>query len=162
MYETIDEKLDNIEIKKLNDKLNEENIKYIRIFGDFKNFKKRIKKEKLEIIKNANETLLFDLLSVLDDFDRSLKEIKKYYNNNKPLIQGIFFIKKKFYEILKNKGLKKIKTKKGDKFNTDLHEAITQVKATLDELKGKVLSVIEEGYFLNKKVIRYSKVIVGK
>uniref|UniRef100_UPI0032B1E122 nucleotide exchange factor GrpE n=1 Tax=Candidatus Karelsulcia muelleri TaxID=336810 RepID=UPI0032B1E122 len=160
MYETIDEKLDNIEIKKLNDKLNEENRKYIRIFVDFKNFKKRIKKEKLEIIKNANETLLFDLLSVLDDFDRSLKEIKKSYNQ--PLIKGIFFIKKKFYEILKNKGLKKIKTKKGDQFNTDLHEAITQVKATLYELKGKVLSVIEEGYYLNKKVIRYSKVIVGK
>jgi len=133
--------------------------KYLRIFADFENFKKRIKKEKLDIINNANETLLLDLLSVLDDFYRSLKEIKKY--NNVPLIQGISLIKEKFYKILKNKGLKKIKTKKGDVFNTDLHEAITQVKASLDELKGKVIDVIEDGYYLNNKIIRYSKVVVG-
>lgn len=135
------------------------NIKYLRLFADFENFKKRIKKEKLDIINNANETLLLDLLSVLDDFYRSLKEIKKY--NNVTLIQGISLIKEKFYKILKNKGLKKIKTKKGDVFNTDLHEAITQVKASLDELKGKVIDVIEDGYYLNNKIIRYSKVIVG-
>ncbi|ANO35724.1 nucleotide exchange factor GrpE [Candidatus Karelsulcia muelleri] len=133
------------------------NIKYLRLFADFENFKKRIKKEKLDIINNANETLLLDLLSVLDDFSRSLKEIKK--SNNVPLIQGISLIKEKFYKILKNKGLKKIKTKKGDVFNTDLHEAITQVKA--DELKGKVIDVIEDGYYLNNKIIRYSKVVVG-
>ncbi|ALP70098.1 Heat shock protein GrpE [Candidatus Karelsulcia muelleri] len=135
------------------------NRKYLRIFADFENFKKRIKKEKLDIINNANETLLLDLLSVLDDFSRSLKEIKK--SNNVPLIQGISLIKEKFYKILKNKGLKKIKTKKGDVFNTDLHEAITQVKASLDELKGKVIDVIEDGYYLNNKIIRYSKVVVG-
>lgn len=135
------------------------NIKYLRLFADFENFKKRIKKEKLDIINNANETLLLDLLSVLDDFSRSLKEIKK--SNNVPLIQGISLIKEKFYKILKNKGLKKIKTKKGDVFNTDLHEAITQVKASLDELKGKVIDVIEDGYYLNNKIIRYSKVVVG-
>ncbi|ASS46876.1 nucleotide exchange factor GrpE [Candidatus Karelsulcia muelleri] len=135
------------------------NIKYLRLFADFENFKKRIKKEKLDIINNANETLLLDLLSVLDDFYRSLKEIKKY--NNVTLIQGISLIKEKFYKILKNKGLKKIKTKKGDVFNTDLHEAITQVKASLDELKGKVIDVIEDGYYLNNKIIRYSKVVVG-
>jgi len=133
------------------------NRKYLRIFADFENFKIRIKKEKLDIINNANETLLLDLLSVLDDFYRSLKEIKKY--NNFPLIQGISLIKEKFYKILKNKGLKKIKTKKGDVFNTDLHEAITQVKAS--ELKGKVIDVIEDGYYLNNKIIRYSKVVVG-
>lgn len=138
---------------------NEYNAKYLRIFADFENFKKRIKKEKLDIINNANETLLLDLLSVLDDFSRSLKEIKK--SNNVPLIQGISLIKEKFYKILKNKGLKKIKTKKGDVFNTDLHEAITQVKASLDELKGKVIDVIEDGYYLNNKIIRYSKVVVG-
>ncbi|XXS36583.1 MAG: nucleotide exchange factor GrpE [Candidatus Karelsulcia muelleri] len=135
------------------------NRKYLRLFADFENFKKRIKKEKLDIINNANETLLLDLLSVLDDFSRSLKEIKK--SNNFPLIQGISLIKEKFYKILKNKGLKKIKTKKGDVFNTDLHEAITQVKASLDELKGKVIDVIEDGYYLNNKIIRYSKVVVG-
>ncbi|WP_375323198.1 nucleotide exchange factor GrpE [Candidatus Karelsulcia muelleri] len=135
------------------------NRKYLRLFADFENFKKRIKKEKLDIINNANETLLLDLLSVLDDFSRSLKEIKK--SNNVPLIQGISLIKEKFYKILKNKGLKKMKTKKGDVFNTDLHEAITQVKASLDELKGKVIDVIEDGYYLNNKIIRYSKVVVG-
>ncbi|WP_259285681.1 nucleotide exchange factor GrpE [Candidatus Karelsulcia muelleri] len=135
------------------------NRKYLRLFVDFENFKKRIKKEKLDIINNANETLLLDLLSVLDDFSRSLKEIKKY--NNVPLIQGISLIKEKFYKILKTKGLKRIKTKKGDVFNTDLHEAITQVKASLDELKGKVIDVIEDGYYLNNKIIRYSKVVVG-
>ncbi|XOS86603.1 MAG: nucleotide exchange factor GrpE [Candidatus Karelsulcia muelleri] len=140
-------------------KYNVLNIKYLRLFADFENFKKRIKKEKLDIINNANETLLLDLLSVLDDFYRSLKEIKKY--NNVTLIQGISLIKEKFYKILKNKGLKKIKTKKGDVFNTDLHEAITQVKASLDELKGKVIDVIEDGYYLNNKIIRYSKVVVG-
>ncbi|WP_425359887.1 nucleotide exchange factor GrpE [Candidatus Karelsulcia muelleri] len=139
--------------------LNALNRKYLRLFADFENFKKRIKKEKLDIINNANETLLLDLLSVLDDFSRSLKEIKK--SNNVPLIQGISLIKEKFYKILKNKGLKKIKTKKGDVFNTDLHEAITQVKASLDELKGKVIDVIEDGYYLNNKIIRYSKVVVG-
>ncbi|WP_259288538.1 nucleotide exchange factor GrpE [Candidatus Karelsulcia muelleri] len=135
------------------------NRKYLRLFVDFENFKKRIKKEKLDIINNANETLLLDLLSVLDDFSRSLKEIKK--SNNVPLIQGISLIQEKFYKILKTKGLKKIKTKKGDVFNTDLHEAITQVKASLDELKGKVIDVIEDGYYLNNKIIRYSKVVVG-
>ncbi|WP_259125584.1 nucleotide exchange factor GrpE [Candidatus Karelsulcia muelleri] len=135
------------------------NRKYLRLFVDFENFKKRIKKEKLYIINNANETLLLDLLSVLDDFSRSLKEIKK--SNNVPLIQGISLIKEKFDKILKIKGLQKIKTKKGDVFNTDLHEAITQVKASLDELKGKVIDVIEDGYYLNNKIIRYSKVVVG-
>ncbi|MFU7501864.1 MAG: nucleotide exchange factor GrpE [Candidatus Karelsulcia muelleri] len=147
------------ELNKNENQYNVLNIKYLRLFADFENFKKRIKKEKLDIINNANETLLLDLLSVLDDFYRSLKEIKKY--NNVTLIQGISLIKEKFYKILKNKGLKKIKTKKGDVFNTDLHEAITQVKASLDELKGKVIDVIEDGYYLNNKIIRYSKVVVG-
>ncbi|MBU6942335.1 nucleotide exchange factor GrpE [Candidatus Karelsulcia muelleri] len=146
------------ELNQNENKYNVLNRKYLRLFADFENFKKRIKKEKLDIINNANETLLLDLLSVLDDFYRSLKEIKKY--NNVPLIQGISLIKEKFYKILKNKGLKKIKTKKGDVFNTDLHEAITQVPS-LDELKGKVIDVIEYGYYLNNKIIRYSKVVVG-
>ncbi|WGS82719.1 MAG: nucleotide exchange factor GrpE [Candidatus Karelsulcia muelleri] len=147
----IDENLKE-ELKKLKIKVIEEKNKFIRFFADFENYKNRLKKEKIEFIKNANKTFLLEFLPILDDFDRSLKEIKKY--KNKPLI------KEKFVKILTKKGLEKMKTKKGDIFNTDLHEAITQIKASKDSLKGKVISVIEKGYFLNKKVIRYSKVIV--
>ncbi|WGS82961.1 MAG: nucleotide exchange factor GrpE [Candidatus Karelsulcia muelleri] len=154
-----EEDLKEEELKKLKIKVIEEKNKFLRFFAYFENSKKRLKKEKIEFRKNANKTFLLELLPILDDFDRSLKEIKKY--KNKPLIKGILLIKEKFLKILTKKGLEKMKTKKGDIFNTDLHEAITQIKASKDSLKGKVISVIEKGYFLNKKVIRYSKVIVG-
>jgi molecular chaperone GrpE len=126
----------------------------IKTLAEVENYKKRKEKElKLEIEK-ANCNLLLDLLNFGEDFNRSFKDNKNFY-------QGIKIIKQKFFNILKKEGLKKIKTKKGEKFNTDVHEAISIQKTKDKKLKGKVLFVIESGYKLKNKIIKFSKVIVG-
>lgn len=134
--------------------------KNLRLFAEFENYKKRTTKERLELYKTANESLLSDLLPVLDDFERATFEIEKA--EDEILLKGVNLIKHKLNSILQNKGLVPIETTIGDDFDLDLHEAITQVPAPTEDLKGKIIDIVETGYLLNDKVIRYTKVIVGK
>lgn len=157
----IEKKLET-ECKNIKKTLEKEREKFIRLFAEFENYKKRIEKEKIELFSIVSEQIIFDLIPVLDDFDRGIKELKKYNNKQEILIKGIILIQEKLINILKNKGLNKIDTKKGDKFNTDFHEAITQIPAIKEELKGKIIEIIEDGYLLKEKVIRHAKVITGK
>ncbi|AGC66886.1 chaperone GrpE [Candidatus Uzinura diaspidicola str. ASNER] len=141
-------------------KIVEQKNKFLRIFSDFENYKKRIQKEKFELVKLANQEVVVELIPVLDDFERCLLEIKK--DNNVNIIIGIKLIYEKFFSVLKKKGIKQIKTKKGDHFSTDIHEALSQIKATSQDLKGKIIDIVEMGYLLYDKVVRHAKVIVGK
>lgn len=140
-------------------KLDTEKDKYLRLFAEFENYKRRTGKERVEFFKTANEDVMLSLLPVLDDFDRALKEIDKSDDTN---LKGIQLISSKLDETLKQKGLEAIETKPGDPFNADIHEAITQIPAPSNKLKGKIIDVIEKGYTLGDKIIRYPKVVIGK
>ncbi|ASW74257.1 molecular chaperone GrpE [Chryseobacterium piperi] len=139
--------------------LAEEKDRYIRLYAEFENYKKRTSKEKMEFFQFANQDMMVSMLGVLDDFERALKEIAK--NGNPSDLQGVELIYQKFKNRLTEKGLKPMEVKAGDSFNVDLHEAITQIPAPSDELKGKIVDVIETGYTLNDKVIRFAKVVTG-
>lgn len=141
-------------------KIVEQKNKLLLIIAEFENYKNRIQKEKFELFKLANQEVIVELIPVLDDFERCLLEIKK--DNNGNMILGIKFIYEKFFSVLKKKGIKQIKTKKGDKFTTEIHEALSQITAPSQNLKGKIIAIVEMGYFLHDKVIRHAKVIVGK
>ncbi len=140
-------------------KLDTEKDRYLRLFAEFENYKRRTGKERVEFFKTANEDVMLSLLPVLDDFDRALKEIDKSDDTN---LEGIQLISNKLNETLKQKGLEAIETKPGDVFNADIHEAITQIPAPNKNLKGKIIDVIEKGYTLGEKIIRYPKVVIGQ
>jgi molecular chaperone GrpE len=133
--------------------------KYLRLYADFENFRRRTAKEKLDLIGNANESLLQALIPVVDDFERAMQSIEKTSDVD-ALKEGVSLIYTKLYKTLETKGLKPM-TSKGEPFNADLHESVTQFPAPSDDLKGKVIDEIEKGYYLNDKVIRFAKVIVG-
>jgi molecular chaperone GrpE len=133
--------------------------KYLRLYADFENFRRRTAKEKLDLIGNANEGLLVSLLPVVDDFERAMQSLEASADPAAAL-EGIKLIYNKFTKTLEGKGLKPM-TSKGEVFNADLHESVTQFPAPSDDLKGKVIDEVERGYLLNEKVIRYAKVIVG-
>jgi len=141
-------------------KIVEQKNKFLLIYVEFENYKNRIQKEKFELFKLANQEVIVELIPVLDDFDRCLLEIKKYNDVN--MIRGIKLIYEKFFSVLKKKGIKQIKTKKGDNFSTDTHEALSQITAPSQDLKGKIIAIVDMGYLLYDKVIRHAKVIVGK
>lgn len=133
--------------------------KYLRLYADFENFRRRTAKEKLDLIGNANEGLLQALIPVVDDFERAMQSIDNT-NDVSALKEGVSLIYTKLFKTLEAKGLKPM-TAKGEPFNADLHESVTQFPAPSDDLKGKVIDEIEKGYYLNDKVIRFAKVIVG-
>lgn len=133
--------------------------RYIRLFAEFENYKKRTSKEKLEFFQYANQDLMISMVDVLDDFERALKEISK--SGNEGDLRGVELIYQKFKNKLSEKGLKKIDVNPGDAFNVDVHEAVTQIPAPTEDLKGKIVDVIETGYTLNDKVIRFAKVVIG-
>jgi molecular chaperone GrpE len=139
--------------------LAEEKDRYIRLFAEFENYKKRTAKEKNEFFQFANQDMMTTMLAVLDDFERALKEIAK--NGNEADLKGIELIYQKFKGKLVEKGLQIIEINAGDVFNVDLHEAITQIPAPTEDLKGKIVDVIESGYTLHGKVIRFAKVVTG-
>lgn len=134
--------------------------KYIRLSAEFDNYRKRTLKEKTDLIKMANEDLLKDILSVVDDFERGIATIDKS-EDQKALKDGIHLIYDKFNAFLKQKGIKEIEAREKE-FDLDYHEAMTKIPAPKEELKGKVVEVIEKGYTLNDKVIRYARVVVGE
>jgi molecular chaperone GrpE len=128
--------------------------KYIRLVAEFENFKKRTFKEKLEMMKNAAQDTMSALLPVLDDFDRAA-------NSPEGLSEGVVLIQNKLKGILENKGLKAMESN-GEAFDPELHEAVTEIPAPTDDLKGKIVDTVEKGYSLNDKIIRHAKVVIGK
>jgi molecular chaperone GrpE len=146
-------------ITELENHLKELQDKYLRLSAEFDNYRKRTLKEKADLIINANENLLKDILLVVDDFERGIDHIDKS-EDMESLKQGIHLIYNKFSEFLRQKGIKEIEAR-GQPFNIDFHEAMTKIPAPTEEDKGKILDVIEKGYLLNDKVIRYAKVVIG-
>lgn len=144
----------------LKEELEKEKDKFLRLFAEFENYKKRTSRERLELFKTASQDVIQSMLPVLDDFDRALKEIEK--SEDKDLIKGVELIHNKLKETLKSKGLTEVEVNAGDTFNADDHEAITQIPAPSEDLKGKIVDVIEKGYALGDKVIRFPKVVTGQ
>ena len=133
--------------------------KYLRLFAEFENYKRRTSKERIDLFKTANQEVLQAMLPVMDDFDRAMTEIKKTDDN--VLIVGVELIQEKFRSTLVSKGLEEVEIKAGDVFNADFAEAITQIPAPSNDLKGKIVDVIEKGYKLGDKIIRFPKVVIG-
>ena len=133
--------------------------KYLRLFAEFENYKRRTSKERLDLFKTANQEVLQAMLPVMDDFDRAMTEIKKTDDNI--LIVGVELIQEKFRATLVSKGLEEVELKAGDAFDADFAEAITQIPSPTPDLKGKIVDVIEKGYKLGDKIIRFPKVVIG-
>lgn len=145
--------------EQLREDLATEKDKFLRLFAEFENYKKRTTKERIELFKTANQDVLQSLLPVLDDFDRAMTEISK--SEEKALVEGVQLIHTKLKDILASKGLEQVEIKSGDGFDADFAEAVTQIPAPSEELKGKIVDVIEKGYKLGDKIIRYPKVVTG-
>ena len=155
--ETVEENV--TEIPTAEELLAVEKDRYMRLYAEFENYKKRTSKEKMEFFTYANQEMMVSMLGVLDDFERALKEIAK--NGNEADLQGVELIYNKLKNKLAEKGLKIMEVRAGDSFNVDFHEAITQIPAPSEDLKGKIVDVIETGYTLGDKVIRFAKVVTG-
>ena len=145
----------------LGEELAKEKDKFLRLFAEFENYKRRTSKERMELFKTAGQEIIVSLLPVLDDFDRAMKELSKAGDDDNELLKGVQLIRGKFRETLNSKGLQEVNTKKGDVFDAEIHEAITQIPAPKNKLKGKIIDVIEKGYKLGDKIIRHPKVVVG-
>lgn len=148
------------EIAKLKQEIGEYKDKYVRLYADFDNYKRRTAKEKIEFHKTATESLILAMLPILDDFERAAKTFTDQTKELEPVKQGFDLIHTKMYKTLSNQGLVPIKAI-GEVFDSELHEAITQIPAPSEDLKGKVVDEVEKGYYLGEKVIRFSKVIIG-
>ena len=147
------------QINDLKTELKEEEDKYLRLFAEFENYKKRTTKERIELYKTAGQEVIGSLLPVLDDFSRAIKESKKMKNSADFVGQELIF--NKFNDILKSNGLLDLEVNKGDSFDPELHEAISQIK-TDKKNSGKIIDVIEKGYKMGDKIIRFPKVVVGQ
>ena len=147
------------ELEKANEQIEEQKDKYLRLSAEFDNYRKRTIKEKAELILNGAEKTITAILPILDDMERALKNMDKM-EDVAAVKEGVDLIFQKFVKILGEQGVKKIETENAD-FNTDLHEAIAQVPAPSDEMKGKIIDCVKTGYTLNEKVIRHSQVAVG-
>ena len=157
---TLDIKIGSEEkIVELQLKIEELNDKYLRLYSEFDNFRKRTAKEKIELFQTGGENVLSTLLPFVDDFERAIKS-NVDITDATIISDGVNLIYNKFKSTLSNKGLEVMKTV-GEPFNTDLHEAITNIPAPKEELKGKVIEELEKGYILNGKVIRFAKVVIG-
>ena len=146
--------------ERLEEALSAEKDKFLRLFAEFENYKKRISRERIELFKTAGQEIMLSMLPVLDDFDRALALISK--SEDQEMLRGVGLISHKFREVLKSKGLVEMEVVQGDVFDAELHEAITQIPAPEEKLKGKIIDVTEKGYKLGDKVIRYPKVVVGE
>jgi molecular chaperone GrpE len=140
--------------------LAKEKDKYLRLFAEFENYKRRTSKERIELFKTANQEVLLAMLPVLDDFDRAIVEISK--SEDELLLKGVELIHEKLKNTLVSKGLEQVEVKAGDAFDADFAEAITQIPAPSDKMKGKIVDVLEKGYKLGDKIIRFPKVVIGQ
>ncbi|MCB7481374.1 nucleotide exchange factor GrpE [Christiangramia sediminis] len=148
------------EEERLKEDVQKEKDKFLRLFAEFENYKRRTSKERLDLFKTANQEVMTAMLPIMDDFDRALNELKKSGDEN--LLKGIELIHNKLKETLKAKGLERMEVEHGSDFDSEVHEAITQIPAPSDDLKGKIVDVVEPGYKLGERIIRYPKVITGK
>ena len=146
--------------EKLSEDLQNEKDKHLRLFAEFENYKKRTGRERIELFKTAGQEVVMAILPVLDDFDRALKEFSE--DQEDIHVQGMVLISNKLKENMKQKGLEVSQTIPGDVFNADNHEAVTQIPAPTDDMKGKIIDVLEKGYTLGGKIIRYPKVVIGQ
>ena len=135
------------------------NDKYLRLFAEFDNYKRRTQKERVELLQTAGKDVVVSMLPVLDDFERALKATENATEVS-AIREGVMLVQTKLKSILSQKGLKEMESI-NTVFNTDIHEAITKIPAPTDDLKGKVVDELEKGYTLNDKVIRFAKVVVG-
>ena len=135
--------------------------KFLRLFAEFENYKKRTTRERVELFKTAGQEVMTSLLPVVDDFERALSHIEDD-KEAEELRKGVLLIYQKFYNTLEQKGLSKVETNAGDVFDAEIHEAITQIPAPTEDLKGKVIDCVEKGYKLGDKIIRYPKVVIGQ
>lgn len=147
------------EEEQLKKSLANEQDKFLRLFAEFENYKKRTSKERMDLFKTANQEVIVAMLPVVDDFERALKELSK--DESSDLFKGVSLIQNKFLGVLKNKGLEEVAVKAGDVFDSELHDAITQIPAPDKKMKGKIIDVIEKGFQLGDKIIRHPKVVVG-
>lgn len=152
--DTVDEQEENrIQLAELKDK-------YLRLFAEFDNYKKRTIKEKIDFMSTAAQDTMSALLPVLDDFDRAKKNAEDE-SSTEPFSEGVNLVYNKIYNVLQQKGLRAMETN-GEAFDPELHEAITEIPAPSEEMKGKIIDTVEKGYFLKDKIIRHAKVVVGK
>ena len=147
-------------IEKLQAELQEAKDKYLRLYSEFENFRRRTAKERIELTKTASENLMTALLPVMDDFERAQKALEES-EDHKASKEGFDLIYNKFRNILKQKGLKPMEDKIGAEINTEFHEAISQIPVDKKKLKGKIIDTVEKGYYLDEKVIRFAKVVIG-
>ena len=145
--------------EKLELELAEAKDKYLRLYSEFENFRRRNAKERIELIKTASSDLMTELLSTVDDFDRA-KQANEKQEDVEAIKEGFELISNKLYKTLESKGLKLMETPKGTDFDAELHEAVTQFPAE-EELKGKIIDTVEKGYYMGDKVIRFAKVVIG-
>ncbi len=134
--------------------------KYLRLAAEFENYKRRTIKEKLDMMGTAARDTLSALLPVLDDFDRAKKNAEDE-NSKEPFSEGVMMVYNKLFNTLKQKGLKEMESN-GEEFDPELHEAITEIPAPSEEMKGKIIDTVEKGYYLNETILRHAKVVVGK
>ena len=145
------------QLEVLNENLKQEKDKYLRLFAEFENFKKRTTKERIELFKTAGQEVISSLLPILDDFERAIVQ-----TSDENEIEGFLLINNKLSDVLKSNGLTVTETKVGAAFDAEVHEAITLIPAPEASQKGKIIDVTEKGYQLGDKIIRFPKVVVGQ
>ena len=159
--ETQEEVIELSKEEELEVQIKEATDKYLRLYSEFDNFRKRTQKEKIELYKTAGEDIISAILPVIDDFERAQKAMEES-DDIQGVKDGIKLIHDKIVSILKQKGLEEVESAVGKDFDLELHEAITQIPAPTKKEKGKVMDVVEKGYQLNGKVIRFTKVVIGQ
>ncbi|MEJ6793077.1 MAG: nucleotide exchange factor GrpE [Lacinutrix sp.] len=158
---------ENVEVKELSiedtlrEELGQEKDKFLRLFAEFENYKKRTSKERIELFKTASKDVMVSMLPVLDDFERALLHIEED-KESEELRKGVVLIYQKLLTTLSQKGLAAMEVKQGDVFDSEIHQAITQIPAPSEKLKGKIIDVVEKGYKLGEIVIRFPKVVIGQ
>jgi len=145
-------------VKELNEQIKNEKDKYVRLFAEFENYKRRTAKERIDLFKTAGKEVLSSLIPVVEDFKRALNQ----EDSSKEDTQGIQLIYNKLLETLKNQGLEELEVEIGDLFDSEIHEAISQIPAQYDDQKGKIIDIIEGGYKLGDQVIKFPKVVVAQ
>lgn len=158
--EEIEEPIELTAEEKLTVEVAEAKDKYLRLYSEFENFRRRNAKERIELIKTASQDLMVDLIPTIDDFERAQQANQKQ-EDIESVKEGFELIHKKLLKTLEAKGLKLMNTEKGTAFDADLHEAVTQFPVDDDKLKGKIIDTVEKGYFLGEKVVRFAKVVIG-